>query len=221
MRAGFPLSDDVFSRALPSGSGLATSPPPAASARPSRSARAARHVLVLLEVNQPADTGSVCGQVVAAVGLDGRRVADFPARITGEPRTPSPVRAEPVRDNHAPETLLRNAQAYVEEHLHDSDLRVGDIAVAVHVSPRYLQLLFQGAGLTVSSYLQGRRLERSLVELSDPTGRAIRDVAVTSGFKDASHFARAFKRRFGVLPHHYRRAAAGARQQTWALASAV
>ncbi|MEV4859756.1 helix-turn-helix domain-containing protein [Streptomyces ossamyceticus] len=37
------------------------------------------------------------------------------------------------------------------------------------------------------------------------TGRSVTDIAYAVGFKDASHFARAFKSRHCVSPREYRR----------------
>ena len=43
--------------------------------------------------------------------------------------------------------------------------------------------------------------------LADPgrAGRRVTDIAYAVGFKDASHFTRAFKSRYGVSPREYRR----------------
>jgi AraC-like DNA-binding protein len=42
--------------------------------------------------------------------------------------------------------------------------------------------------------------------LADPrqAGRSVTDIAFTVGFKDSSHFSRAFKDRYGVGPRGYR-----------------
>ena len=57
-------------------------------------------------------------------------------------------------------------------------------------------------GLTPHSYIVQRRLEiaRRLVR----AGRALAEVALTTGFSDQSHLTRQFLRQYGVTPHQYR-----------------
>lgn len=52
-----------------------------------------------------------------------------------------------------------------------------------------------------------QRIDFAARLLADPvqTGRSVTDIAYAVGFKDASHFARAFKSRHCVSPREYRR----------------
>ena len=101
---------------------------------------------------------------------------------------------------------LRRVQDYVLEHLHDHDLTPARIARANAISVRYLHLLFQPTGQSVSAWIQQQRLEHCREALADQTfaERTITEVAAQFGFADSSHFSRAFKRRYGQSPAGYR-----------------
>jgi AraC-like DNA-binding protein len=97
--------------------------------------------------------------------------------------------------------LLR-AQRYIAGHLADPDLSPPDVAQALRISVRYLYLLFQAEGTAPAHWILERRLEQASRLLADPlqAGRTITDIAFSVGFKDASHFTRAFKSRHGLGP---------------------
>lgn len=107
--------------------------------------------------------------------------------------------------------LLRQIMEYVEEHLSDPELTPTRIAAAHFISPRYLQVLFQRNGATVSSWVREQRLERCQRDLTDPSlgGESISVLAAKWGFFEASHFSRAFRRRFGMSPRELRTTALG------------
>jgi AraC-like DNA-binding protein len=97
-------------------------------------------------------------------------------------------------------------------HYLDADLAARNIADAVGVSTRYVQILFAAMGTTPSCYIQSRRLDHA-AQLLARTRRssAITAIAFDSGFNDLSTFCRVFRRRFGVAPRDYR---AGIRHAT-------
>lgn len=94
----------------------------------------------------------------------------------------------------------------IETQLFDPDLDNGRIAAGLGLSPRYLRLLFEGEGETISAYILRRRLEECAKRLRDPLfdSRTVTEVAFGCGFNDASHFSRVFKARFGQSPRDYR-----------------
>jgi AraC-like DNA-binding protein len=98
------------------------------------------------------------------------------------------------------------ARQYIAGHFADSELSPAAVADALGVSLRYLQMLFHGEGTSPFRLIQEQRLERAAHLLTDPrhAGRTITDIAFAVGFKDASHFTRAFKNRYGVGPRDYR-----------------
>jgi AraC-like DNA-binding protein len=106
--------------------------------------------------------------------------------------------------------LLR-AQRYIAGHLADQDLSPTGVAQALQVSVRYLYLLFQAEGTSPARWILDRRLEQASRLLADSrqADRTITDIAFSVGFKDASHFTRAFKNTRGCCPREYRRTASG------------
>lgn len=112
----------------------------------------------------------------------------------------------PTRQSNTRTELLAQAKRYIDDNLHDSSLSPEMIASAIYVSRRYLHLIFNDAGLSVSRFIRSRRLACSLHRLTDHrlAHLPIADVASRLGFKDPSHFARVFKATYGMSPREYR-----------------
>ena len=107
----------------------------------------------------------------------------------------------------------REAHALIEQRLCDPELDVGQIAAALGISARYLQLLFAEDGATPSGFIQDRRLQLAAERLRGGVDRGgVTHAALSVGFNDVTHFGRAFRRRFGVSPSDY---AAGLRAARW------
>lgn len=103
-------------------------------------------------------------------------------------------------------SLLPRILEHIELHLSDADLSPEMIAEAAYISVRYLHKLFQEQGLTVSRWIQRRRLEECRRELlrrggSQPT---IAAVAGRWGFISAPHFSRVFRAAYGMSPSEWR-----------------
>lgn len=96
--------------------------------------------------------------------------------------------------------------AQVLEHIEGSfstpDLRIGSVARALRISPRYIQRILQPTGMTFTQHVTDRRLRRAFVMVVDPHGRnrRISDIALEVGFCDLSSFNRLFRARFGDSP---------------------
>ena len=88
----------------------------------------------------------------------------------------------------------------------DPGLDIETVAKLQHVTPRYIQMLFENEGTTFSAYLLNQRLARAHHLLTDGhhSGWTISAIAFRSGFGDLSHFNRAFKRRYGASPSEIR-----------------
>lgn len=85
-----------------------------------------------------------------------------------------------------------------------SELSVEGVAKALAISPRQLQRIYAQFGdTTFHDDLVDRRLEAAARLLSTPS-ITVRDVAQRVGFHQTPHFARAFRRRYGVSPSTYR-----------------
>lgn len=97
--------------------------------------------------------------------------------------------------------LLPAAKHHILAHLHEADLDLDSIASALSIAPRTLNRVFAADGTTPIRWLWQQRLEASYKALSEKRVDSVTDAALASGFTDLSHFARAFKRQFGRLPH--------------------
>jgi AraC-like DNA-binding protein len=103
--------------------------------------------------------------------------------------------------------LLASVQTFIDRSLADPHLSPSAIAGAHHISLRWLYKLFEEQGTTVSRWIRERRLERCRRDLLNP---ALSDlpasaIAYRSGFTDAAHFSRAFRKTYGHPPGTYRR----------------
>ena len=79
------------------------------------------------------------------------------------------------------------------------DLSGERIASECGVSVRHLNRLFARDGVSLMQYVWDRRLARCQRELTDPMmyHRSISEIAIASGFKELSHFSRAYRARYG------------------------
>ncbi len=112
-------------------------------------------------------------------------------------------------DAAAASNLHRICQA-IELHLGDGELNLQRIADEQHISGRYIQKLFQQAGLSFSPYLRQRRLTHCKSDLANTTLRhlSISEICFRWGFNDAGHFSRSFRAEFGKTPREFRQAKA-------------
>jgi AraC-like DNA-binding protein len=100
---------------------------------------------------------------------------------------------------------LQRAKNHLRERLHDPDITLLGVGSELGLSLRYLHLIFREAGTTPQQWVMAARLERAAALLRLPGGPGtVAEVAAHVGFKDASHFTRAFKARFGAAPGAYR-----------------
>lgn len=102
--------------------------------------------------------------------------------------------------------LRDRVRAGILARLDDPDLGPRQIAEANDISLRRLYELFGDEEESVAGFVQTQRLERIRRELADPLmrGLPIATIALRRGFKDVSHFSRAFRRRYGVSPREWR-----------------
>jgi len=95
---------------------------------------------------------------------------------------------------------------HIESQLRDPALSARSISEAFGISSRYLHMLFEREGETVSNYILRRRLDYCFKQLSDPlwSKRTITEIAFSWGFNNATHFARVFKLRHDMTPREFR-----------------
>ena len=91
----------------------------------------------------------------------------------------------------------------MEEHLH-TNISVAELAAAVGVSMSQLARLFRAAtGQTPGAYLRQLRMTRARI-LIERSSLTIGEVMSQVGIRDHSHFARDFRRAFGLGPRELR-----------------
>jgi AraC-like DNA-binding protein len=102
--------------------------------------------------------------------------------------------------------LRRRVLGYIETNLSDPELNVEQIAQAMRLSSRYIHMLMKDVGSTPANLIWSRRLERCGEALSDPDHASvpISQIAYAWGYKDAAHFTRSFKSRYGISPSEFR-----------------
>lgn len=100
----------------------------------------------------------------------------------------------------------KRIRAYIEARLHEPDLTPQVIAKAYGLSTRALYLLFDGEPGALSGWILNRRLERIYEDLQslDFASMAISEIALKHGFRNAAHFSRRFRQKFGLSPREAR-----------------
>jgi AraC family transcriptional activator of pobA len=136
------------------------------------------------------------GQVDAAAAhltlllVDVARLAQLAGDHTG-------VSAEPV---------VAEVLAYIDTHYQDP-ISLRDVAQAVHLSRGHLTTVVgRKTGRTVLALITERRLAEARRLLAD-TSLAVEEIGRQVGYRDASYFARTFRRHHGTSPLGWRRAA--------------
>jgi AraC family transcriptional activator of tynA and feaB len=84
------------------------------------------------------------------------------------------------------------------------DLTPGDVAAEAGISVRYLQKLFTVRGSSFTHLVQSLRLDQAARHLERRehlhSKQSLSEIAYACGFRDYTHFARRFRRRFGHVP---------------------
>ena len=101
-------------------------------------------------------------------------------------------------------TRLSTITNYIKEN-YTAELSLESLAEIFGYSPTYLSRMFQKyAGINYKSYLQSIRVERAFRELAN-TEHTVSEVALNNGFPTSKAFAKAFRRKYGMLPSEYRK----------------
>lgn len=102
-----------------------------------------------------------------------------------------------------PPSMLIKAKAVIERSLADEVLCPEQIAAAIGTSVRSLHRLFAQVDMSVGRYILERRLQHCAEAILN-TDLKICHIAASWGFKDLSHFSRAFKQHYDKSPSDYR-----------------
>ncbi|MBK4216693.1 GlxA family transcriptional regulator [Paracoccus caeni] len=97
---------------------------------------------------------------------------------------------------------LVSAVEFIETHI-DEEFNLAECADHCGVSLRQIQRLFrQHLGITPVEYRNNARLRKARILLSE-TNLSVMDVAVACGYASSSHFAKAFRKKYGVSPNRF------------------
>lgn len=114
----------------------------------------------------------------------------------------------------ARQRLYLLARVVVVRH-YRQQLTLTDVAGALSSSPRQLQRAYAQFGdTTFSEDLLARRMAVAAALLIDQRSITVADVARLVGYRQATHFARAFRRRYGLYPADFRKAASHRAERT-------
>jgi AraC family transcriptional regulator, regulatory protein of adaptative response / methylphosphotriester-DNA alkyltransferase methyltransferase len=95
------------------------------------------------------------------------------------------------------------------------ELTLAAVAGALSSSPRQLQRAYAQFGeTTFREDLLARRMAVAAQLLVEQRSIPVADVARLVGYRQAPHFAHAFRRRYGLSPAHFRRAASQAGERS-------
>ena len=97
---------------------------------------------------------------------------------------------------------LAAIKADVAANLGDARLSSETVALRHGVTSRYVRMLFESDGMSLSEFVLGQRLARAQRMLGDPRlfGMTISAIAFDCGFNDLSYFNRTFRRRYAATP---------------------
>lgn len=130
--------------------------------------------------------------------------------LLNKPKTPVSSQEQPQsatampRINAEDDIMLKRVMTFIEEHMADSDIGVGDMAAAAATSRSGLQRKLKHAmGITPQDLLHEARIKHAC-QLLRQTDKSIADVAYASGFTDPKYFSRCFKQSTGQSPTEYK-----------------
>ncbi len=144
---------------------------------------------------------TIAGLPDAVARLDPSRRSDLAASLGLMLRTTSVLQSGAAARQHV---RVERAIALIERELADPELSPQRVATAQNVGRRYLDELFTARGTSIERWIQERRLQRAALALRGSPALSVLEVALAHGFRSASHFARAFRRRFDAAPSVWR-----------------
>ena len=148
----------------------------------------------------------ICNTYQEFDGLDESMAPDLAASITQLIRLYL-LRMAPEQNPQALcEVLRERVRRYIAIHLRATDLSLDQIARAMHCTKRYIHKVFEDEDVSISKYILDLRLDHCRDALRGVSTReeSITDIALSWGFSNSAHFSRAFHKRFGISPSHYR-----------------
>ena len=127
------------------------------------------------------------------------------------------------RQEEADDLLYRSSKAlqrlspiteYIKKH-YAEDISLQSLAEQFGYSIEHLSRMFQKyAQINYKSYLSGIRLEHAVEEM-EKGDKTISEIATQVGFSDSRAMAKAFQKKYGMLPSEYNRKNRGQMSKNW------
>ena len=103
------------------------------------------------------------------------------------------------------DAFVRTIEEVVSSHLADADFGTDQVASIAGISRMHLNRKLRAlTGQSTREFIRTIRLEHSSTLLQQKSYR-VSDVARQVGFRSLSHFAKVFRKQFGVTPSKYQR----------------
>ena len=112
---------------------------------------------------------------------------------------------QPAKPKMKPEDemFMQRAMKFIEEHISDADINIGDMADATATSRSGLNRKMKSLlGVTPLDFIREARIRKACQMLKD--GAAVNDVAYNCGFSDPKYFGKCFKADIGMTPTEYK-----------------
>ena len=101
------------------------------------------------------------------------------------------------------EAFMRRSMKFIEEHLGDADINIGDMADATATSRSGLNRKMKSLlGVTPLDFIREARIRKACQLLKE--GAHTADVSCACGFSDPKYFSKCFKAQIGMTPREYR-----------------
>ncbi len=108
-----------------------------------------------------------------------------------------------IEDSNSEPPVVISAKQYINANLEER-ITLDDVAAHVCVSPYYFCKIFkQATGMTLTEYVNRRRIERAKRKLLVPHAR-VTEVAYDVGYQSLSQFNRSFLKYVGMSPTQFR-----------------
>lgn len=117
------------------------------------------------------------------------------------------ARAKNSIDHEAKKTSMQKVAAYINQN-YNTPISLSDIAAQSFVSPEHLSRSFKAEiGQGFCEYLSEVRLNEAQKLLEGEQKLSVSEIAYKCGFNDSNYFSDKFKKRYGISPVQYRKAA--------------
>lgn len=112
---------------------------------------------------------------------------------------------EEINVNNLDEKFLKKVIGIISEHLREPDFNVGQLQELSSISREHLyRKLLAITGESPSALIRKLRL-KTAASLLQQQSLSVTEVCLHVGFSNPSHFARSFKKEYGVSPNQYRK----------------